>query len=76
MPTPEEIERLEITPGTPQDPKRVSVWSEAHTATLFLSFGEQFVAGAVGAIELRLVGAKAADQGTHPIGIAERKGGA
>jgi len=34
------------TPGpTPQAPNRTSVWSEAHTATLFLSFGEQFVAG-------------------------------
>jgi hypothetical protein len=34
------------TPGpTPQAPNRKSVWSEAHTATFFLSFGEQFVAG-------------------------------
>ena len=30
---------------TPQVPNRKSVWSEAHTATFFLSFGEQFVAG-------------------------------
>jgi len=34
------------TPGpTPQAPNRKEVWSEAHTATFFLSFGEQFVAG-------------------------------
>jgi hypothetical protein len=34
------------TPGpTPQAPNRKTVWSEAHTATFFLSFGEQFVAG-------------------------------
>jgi hypothetical protein len=34
------------TPGpTAQAPNRRTVWSEAHTATFFLSFGEQFVAG-------------------------------
>jgi hypothetical protein len=34
------------TPGTtPEDPQRTDIDSEAHTATVFLSFGEQFVSG-------------------------------
>jgi hypothetical protein len=35
-----------ITPGTTlADPRRANVDSDAHTATVFLSFGEQFVSG-------------------------------
>ena len=36
-------------------------------------FGEQFITRAVDPIELRLVGAEAADQGAHAIGIAQRE---
>lgn len=35
----------EVTPGTADAPGRKTVTSDAHVATLFLSFGEQFVAG-------------------------------
>lgn len=35
----------EVTPGTAEAPGRKLIKSDSHVATLFLSFGEQFVAG-------------------------------